>query len=163
MKKLDLINSMIFSRPEEMKYWLAYWRFLQKKIVFTNGCFDIIHRGHVEYLSQAADYGDILIIGLNSDSSVNKIKGKNRPIQDEQSRAEVLAAMQFIDYIVIFDQETPKQLIEYLQPNVLIKGSDYKISDIVGGDFVIANGGKVITIDFIEGYSTTKIIDKILK
>ena len=160
MSNLEKIKNKIIDK-KSLKSILNNNR--NKKIIFTNGCFDIIHRGHVEYLSQAADYGDILIIGLNSDSSVSKIKGKNRPIQDEQSRAEVLAAMQFIDYIVIFDQETPKQLIEYLQPNVLIKGSDYKISDIVGGDFVIANGGKVITIDFIEGYSTTKIIDKILK
>jgi len=131
------------------------------KIVFTNGCFDILHRGHIEYLAQAADYGDILIIGLNSDKSVSRIKGETRPLQDEVSRAEILAALSFVDYIVIFDEDTPKQLIEYLKPNVLIKGSDYKISEIVGGDFVIKNGGEVITIDFIEGYSTTNIVDKI--
>ncbi len=159
MNNLNKIKNKI-SDKESLKNFLDKNR--NKKIVFTNGCFDIIHRGHVEYLSQAADYGDILIIGLNSDSSVKRLKGKNRPLQDEQSRAEVLAAMQFVNYVVVFDEETPEQLIKFLKPNILIKGSDYKVSEIVGGDFVISNGGKVITIDFIEGYSTTNIINKIL-
>ena len=132
-----------------------------KKIVFTNGCFDIIHRGHINYLAQAADYGDLLIVGLNSDKSVKKIKGNNRPVQDEKTRAEILAALEFINYVIIFDEETPEQLIKLIKPNILIKGGDYKISEIVGGDFVISNGGRVVTIDFIKGHSTTDIINKI--
>ncbi len=132
-----------------------------KKIVFTNGCFDIIHRGHVNYLAQAADYGDLLIVGLNSDKSVKKIKGNNRPVKDEKTRAEILAALEFINYVIIFDEETPEQLIKLIKPNILIKGGDYKISEIVGGDFVISNGGRVVTIDFIKGHSTTDIINKI--
>jgi len=134
-----------------------------KKIVFTNGCFDIIHPGHVDYLSQARDLGDVLVLGLNTDNSVRRLnKAPNRPINNEHARATVLAAMGCIDYIILFDEETPYELIKFLQPDVLVKGDDYEVEKIVGYDVVIAGGGKVVTIPFLEGYSTTKLIQKIL-
>ncbi len=134
-----------------------------KKIVFTNGCFDILHRGHIEYLAQAADLADIMVIGLNTDKSVSRLKGLDRPLQDEISRAISMAAIQYIDYVVLFDEETPLNLIENIKPDVLVKGSDYKIEDIVGYNVLMKYGGEIKTIDFVEGYSTTKIVDKILK
>lgn len=158
---LELIKSKIFSKKEMLDSWLPYWKFKGQKLVFTNGCFDIIHRGHVEYLAHAADKGDILIIGLNSDKSVRKIKGTSRPVLDELSRAMVLASLRFVDVVVLFHEETPYELIKYLQPDFLVKGSDYKPEDIVGADIVKANSGQVITIDFIEGYSTSEIINKL--
>ena len=134
-----------------------------KKIVFTNGCFDIIHPGHVDYLAQARDLGDFLVLGLNTDSSVRVLnKAPNRPINNQFSRAIVLAALASVDCIVLFDEETPYNLINCLQPDILVKGNDYEVSKIVGYDIVTARGGKVITIPFLEGYSTTKLIDKIL-
>lgn len=131
------------------------------KTVFTNGCFDLVHRGHIEYLSQARDLGDLMVIGLNTDASVSRIKGEHRPLQDEKSRALVLAAMSFVDYIILFDEETPHSLIEAIQPDVLVKGSDYKIEDVVGYDIILAKGGTVQTIELTEGYSTSKIEEKI--
>ena len=139
---------------------LARLRFFEKKIVFTNGCFDIIHRGHAEYLSKAADLGNILVVGLNSDASVKRLKGESRPVQDEQTRALILASMFFITYVVIFDEETPYELIKSVQPDVLVKGGDYEIKKIVGYDIVTAKGGKVLTIPFVEGHSTTSILSK---
>ncbi|MDP1803499.1 MAG: D-glycero-beta-D-manno-heptose 1-phosphate adenylyltransferase [Bacteroidota bacterium] len=134
-----------------------------KKIVFTNGCFDILHPGHVDYLCQARDLGDFLILGLNTDNSVKRLnKAPNRPINKEQERAMVLAALGCIDAIVLFDEETPYDLINYLQPNVLVKGNDYKAEEIVGYDIVTANGGTVITIPFLEGFSTTNLIKRII-
>jgi len=136
----------------------------QSKIVFTNGCFDILHPGHVDYLSQARDLGDFLILGLNTDTSVKLLnKAPNRPINNEQTRAAVLAGLACIDLIVFFDEETPYDLIKFLQPNILVKGNDYNAENIVGYDIVKANGGEVITIPMLEGYSTTKLIEKILK
>lgn len=133
-----------------------------KKIVFTNGCFDILHPGHVDYLSQARDLGDFLVLGLNTDNSVKRLnKAPNRPINKEQERAMVLAALGCIDAIVLFDEETPYDLINYLQPNVLVKGNDYKAEEIVGYDIVTKGGGKVITIPFLEGFSTTNLIKRI--
>ncbi len=161
MKKLDLINSMIFNRPEEIKHWLAYWRFLQKKIVFTNGCFDILHRGHIDYLARAADLGDVLIVGLNTDQSVARLKGRQRPVQDQHSRAMILSALHFVEAVVLFDEDTPYELIRFVQPDVLVKGSDYKAEDIVGYDIVKQKNGEIITVDFLEGYSTSNIINKI--
>jgi len=131
------------------------------KTVFTNGCFDLVHRGHIEYLSQARDLGDLMVIGLNTDASVSRIKGEHRPLQDEKSRALVLAAMSFVDYIILFNEETPHSLIEAIQPDVLVKGSDYKIEDVVGYDIILAKGGTVQTIELTEGYSTSKIEEKI--
>lgn len=132
-----------------------------KTIVFTNGCFDIIHRGHIEYLAKASDYGDVFIIGLNTDNSVRKLKGENRPVNNEEARAIVLASMQFVTHIVLFDEETPYNLIQAIKPNVLIKGGDYKPENIVGYDIVMKSGGEIVTIPFVEGFSTTSLIHKI--
>ena len=129
-----------------------------RRVVFTNGCFDVLHRGHVTYLAAARDLGDCLVVGLNSDASVKRLKGENRPINNENDRALVLAALSFIDYIIIFEEDTPKNLIEQVKPDILVKGGDYKIEDIVGADFVQKNGGQVLTIPFVDGYSSTKII-----
>jgi rfaE bifunctional protein nucleotidyltransferase chain/domain len=134
-----------------------------KKIVFTNGCFDILHPGHVDYLSQTRDLGDFLILGLNTDSSVRQLnKAPNRPINNELARAFVLAGLSSINAIVLFNEATPYELIKFLKPNILVKGNDYSVEKIVGYDIVSANGGKVITIPFLEGYSTTRLIEKIL-
>ncbi len=160
MKELDKIQNKIISFDNIQKQVLK-WREENKKIVFTNGCFDIIHRGHVDYLSKAKDLGDILIIGLNSDQSVRNIKGNTRPIQDENSRAIILASMQFVDAIVFFSEPTPYTLIKEIQPDILVKGADYKKEYIVGYDIVSQRGGKVETIEFIEGYSTSNIERKI--
>ena len=160
MKELDKIQNKIISFDNIQKQVLK-WREENKKIVFTNGCFDIIHRGHVDYLSKAKDLGDILIIGLNTDQSVRNIKGNTRPIQDENSRAIILASMQFVDAIVLFSDSTPYSLIKEIQPDILVKGADYKKEDIVGYDIVSQRGGKVETIEFIEGYSTSNIERKI--
>jgi rfaE bifunctional protein nucleotidyltransferase chain/domain len=141
---------------------LKIWHYIGQKVVFTNGCFDLVHRGHVNYLSRASSLGDKMIIGLNTDQSVSRIKGPSRPLQDELSRAEVLASMFFVDAVVLFDEETPFELIDFLKPDILVKGSDYSIDKIVGADVVIANGGRVETMDFIEGYSSTNIINKII-
>lgn len=135
----------------------------KKKIVFTNGCFDLIHVGHIRYLRQARSLGDVLIIGLNSDSSVWKIKGSQRPIIPEEERAEVLAALEFVDYVVIFTEETPKNLIELVQPDVLVKGGDWSIDKIVGREIVESYGGTVMQLPFHPGKSSSGIIEKIKK
>lgn len=135
-----------------------------KKIVFTNGCFDILHPGHVDYLSQARDLGDFLVVGLNTDSSVKKLnKAPNRPINSEATRAAVLAGLACIDAIVLFEEATPLELITFLKPNILVKGDDYAVEKIVGYDVVKSYGGNVITIPMLQGYSTTKLIERILK
>ena len=162
MDKLNIIQSKIID-VDNIESYLTYWNFKNQKVVFTNGCFDILHRGHVEYLAQAASHGDVLIIGVNTDRSVRRIKGETRPVQDEYARAILLASLSFVSAVVLFDDDTPKNLIKRIQPDVLIKGSDYSVKDIVGSDIVAAKGGKIITIDFIEGYSTTSIIEKLKK
>ena len=132
------------------------------KIVFTNGCFDILHPGHVDYLTQARDLGNFLVLGLNTDNSVKRLnKAPSRPINNETARACVLAALACVDLIVLFDEETPLELIAFLSPDVLVKGNDWKVENIVGFDIVNANGGKVLTIPLLEGFSTTKLIEKI--
>lgn len=131
-----------------------------EKIVFTNGCFDIIHAGHVEYLSRAKRLGGALIIGLNSDKSVRRLKGRRRPINRERDRAIVLASLGFVDYVTIFNEDTPKRLIEFLKPDLLVKGGDWKTDDIAGGDFVLSRGGRVISLPFVKGYSTTSLIKR---
>lgn len=163
MQKLDLIKSSIFESAENanFKRLLAYWQFKDKRIVFTNGCFDIVHLGHVEYLAKAKEEGDILIVGLNSDSSVRRLKGTGRPINDENMRAVVMASLRFVDAVVIFDEDTPYNLINSIQPDVLVKGADYRPEDIVGYDVVMAKGGRVATIELTSGYSTTAIENKI--
>ncbi len=129
-----------------------------KRIVFTNGCFDIIHAGHVQYLEQAKLLGDILIIGLNSDTSVKRLKGNDRPINNEQNRAIVLAGLEAVDYIIIFEEDTPYEMIKVIQPDVLVKGGDWSESNIVGADIVIARGGKVISLPYWKGLSSSSII-----
>lgn len=168
---LDIIQSKIFTL-ETLRKPLIVWRFFGKKIVFTNGCFDIIHRGHIDYLARASDLGGALIVGINSDASVRR-QGKTaaRPLQDEQTRAMILASMHFVQGVIIFDEDTPKDLIGFVQPDILVKGADYDANEtdasnkkyIVGSDTVKANGGEVRTIPFLEGFSTTGIEQKIIK
>ncbi|MFI5150776.1 MAG: D-glycero-beta-D-manno-heptose 1-phosphate adenylyltransferase [Bacteroidia bacterium] len=158
---LDIVQSKIFTR-ETLTPRLLFWRFHSKKIVFTNGCFDILHRGHIDYLSKAADCGQILIIGLNSDASVKKLnKGKSRPLQDETSRALILASLHFVSAVILFDEDTPYELIKLIQPDVLVKGADYKVEQIAGHDIVLSRGGEVKLIPFLEGFSTSGIEQKI--
>jgi len=160
--KLDFIKSkIIWQADENLQRTAAIWKFQNKKVVFTNGCFDILHRGHIEYLAKAAGYGDYLVVGLNSDESVRKIKGKGRPIFDEESRALMLASLHFVHRVVLFGQDTPYELIQFLKPDILIKGGDYKPVEIVGFDIVKAYGGKITTIEYIDGFSTTSIIEKL--
>lgn len=142
--------------PQE---WLAK-RPANQKVVFTNGCFDVLHLGHISYLAEARSLGDLLVVGLNTDSSVRRLKGPQRPINSEEARATVLAALQCVDYVILFDEDTPKELIETVQPNVLVKGGDYTIDTIVGATFVMEHGGEVKVIPFVEGYSSTKTIQK---
>ncbi|MGC9374775.1 MAG: D-glycero-beta-D-manno-heptose 1-phosphate adenylyltransferase [Bacteroidales bacterium] len=162
MDKLAVIQSKIID-IDQLDSRLAYWKFKNQKIVFTNGCFDILHRGHIEYLAQAANFGDILIIGLNTDDSVKRLKGDARPVQDQYARALLLASLHFVNAVIYFDEDTPYKLIQRVQPDILIKGSDYHVEDIVGYDIVQKKGGQVKTIDFIPGYSTTSIIEKLKK
>lgn len=131
-----------------------------KKIVFTNGCFDLLHVGHVRYLQEARSLGDLLVVGVNSDASVKRLKGPTRPVQNENDRAEILAALGCVDYTVIFTEDTPENLIKEVVPGILVKGGDWKIEQIVGADFVLANGGKVLSLQFVDGKSTTKIIER---
>ncbi len=134
-----------------------------KKIVFTNGCFDILHYGHIKYLEKCRKLGDILVIGLNSDSSVRKIKGKNRPVTGQKERAAILASLEFVDYITIFSDATPVKLINMITPQILAKGGDWRKNEIVGGAHVKKKGGRVVTIPFVRGYSTTRILKRIDK
>ena len=161
MTKLDLIRSKILTW-DDIRKRSVMWHFQDKKIVFTNGCFDLLHLGHIEYLSAAADLGKILVIGLNSDHSVSRLKGPFRPITDEHSRSMVLASLLFVNAVVIFDEDTPYELIKVVRPDILVKGNDYQIKEIVGHDIVEANGGSVVTINLTEGYSTSKIEEKII-
>jgi D-glycero-beta-D-manno-heptose 1-phosphate adenylyltransferase len=139
---------------------LGVLRFQKKKIVFTNGCFDILHQGHLQSLNQAAACGDFLIVGLNADASVKRLKGSTRPVTDENSRAIVMANLMMVDAVIIFEEDTPLQLIQSIMPDVLVKGGDYTIDQIVGAKEVIANGGNVEIIPTLEGFSTTSIIEK---
>lgn len=139
----------------------AQWRADGQRIVFTNGCFDLVHLGHIDYLEKARALGDRLVLGLNTDASVSRIKGPLRPVVDEYARSRMMAAMQFIDLVVLFDEPTPKELIEAIRPDILVKGDDYTVATIVGADFVLANGGSVETIPLVKGYSTTSLIERI--
>lgn len=159
MNHLEKIQNKILNK-DNLAEWVAECRAKGSKIVFSNGCFDILHRGHVEYLAKAADFGDEMLIGLNTDASVKRLKGPSRPINDEYARAIVLAGLEFVSAVVLFDEDTPYNLIKVVQPDVLVKGSDYKPEDIVGYDIVTAKGGRVETIDFVDGYSTTRTIEK---
>lgn len=166
---LEIVLNKIFS-GESLLIEVENWKSQNKQIVFTNGVFDILHRGHIEYLAQAAGFGDKFIVAVNSDNSVKRLgKGDGRPLQDENSRALIIAAIAFVDAVIIFDEETPLGLITKIKPDVLIKGGDYDpaVIDsshkkyIVGSDIIIQNGGAVKVIPFVEGYSTTKIEEKI--
>ena len=156
-----LLSSKLISQHEISRFVNAK-RFTGKRIVFTNGCFDILHAGHVDYLTQARDLGDILVLGLNTDESVKRLnKGPERPINDQDARAKVLAGLGCVDAIVLFNEDTPYELINLVQPDVLVKGDDYKPEAIVGYDIVTARGGKVVTIPFLQGFSTTNIVNKL--
>jgi rfaE bifunctional protein nucleotidyltransferase chain/domain len=133
------------------------------RIVFTNGCFDILHPGHVKYLNKARSLGDILVVGLNSDASVRAIKGKSRPVNRLSDRALILASLSAVDYVVPFGESTPERLIKVIKPDILVKGGDWKVKDIVGGDFVVSRGGRVASIPFVKGYSTTSLIKKLCR
>ena len=146
---------------QDWKEKLKNWKKEGKKIVFTNGCFDIIHAGHVDYLEKAKALGDVLVVGLNSDSSVKRLKGKDRPINPVEYRKKVLEALKPVDLVIVFEEDTPENLIKQVKPDILVKGGDYTVDTIVGADFVQSYGGKVVIIDFVYDISTTKIAQKI--
>ncbi|MBX0333766.1 D-glycero-beta-D-manno-heptose 1-phosphate adenylyltransferase [Pontibacter sp. HSC-14F20] len=150
----------ILSLPD-LQELTQVWRSQGQKIVFTNGCFDILHLGHVDYLEKARQLGDKLVLGLNTDASISRIKGPSRPLQDEMSRARVMASLLFVDAVVFFDEDTPLELIKAVQPDILVKGDDYTIENIVGQDVVMARGGEVKTVPLVKGYSTTNVVKKI--
>jgi D-beta-D-heptose 7-phosphate kinase/D-beta-D-heptose 1-phosphate adenosyltransferase len=162
MRTTTIISRKIFTLPELM-YKVAQERVLGRTIGFTNGCFDILHRGHIASLSEAAAEADFLVVGVNSDSSTKKLKGPDRPVNDEQSRALILASLIIVDAVVIFEEDTPLELIKALKPDVIVKGGDYTIEQIVGAEEVLAYGGKVVINPIIQGFSTTGLIDKIRK
>lgn len=147
---------------DTLRQTLADWRAAGQKIVFTNGCFDLLHFGHLHYLADARDLGDRLVVGLNSAASVRRLKGPTRPINDEHTRTHALAALQFVDAVVIFEDDTPLELIRAVMPDVLVKGGDWRPEQIVGADLVLANGGEVRSLPFVDGYSTTSLEQKIL-
>jgi D-glycero-beta-D-manno-heptose 1-phosphate adenylyltransferase len=160
MRKADIIQQKIFTLPELLKQ-INRLRLMQKTIAFTNGCFDILHEGHIYSLSQAAAEADYLIVGVNADASVKKLKGENRPINNEQSRSLLLASLLMVDAVIIFEEDTPLNLINAVLPDVLVKGGDYTIDEIVGAKEVIANGGKVVVNPILQGFSTSALIEKI--
>lgn len=159
-------NSSVISKKildnQSLSIKISDWEKDNKKVVFTNGVFDLLHLGHVDYLGKAKDNGDILIVGVNSDVSAARLgKGSNRPITNQKSRSTIIAALQFVDAVILFDEDTPLELITTIKPDVLVKGSDYNPEDIVGYDVVMAKGGSIKTIDFLPGYSTTAIEKRI--
>ena len=162
MKKVGFINSRIFDLPS-LLHTVQILRLQGKTISFTNGCFDILHRGHIASLSDAAKEADFLIVGVNSDASTKKLKGEGRPINDENSRALLLASLVIVDAVVIFNEDTPLELIKAIKPDVIVKGGDYTISQIVGAKETIANGGRVVINPIIQGFSSTGLIEKISK
>ena len=154
-------NKIYSKAGQESLDLITSWKSQGYKIVFTNGCFDIIHAGHVRYLSEAKTLGDKLIIGLNSDNSVRRLKGDTRPVNEQYARAEVLAYMGDVDMVVIFDEDTPYELIKMIVPNILVKGGDWKQDEIVGSDIVLTNKGIVRSLSYIEGFSTSRVIEKL--
>ncbi|MBK8846898.1 MAG: D-glycero-beta-D-manno-heptose 1-phosphate adenylyltransferase [Bacteroidetes bacterium] len=151
----------VFRSFDDAKESVANFKNRKQRIVFTNGCFDILHKGHVTYLNEAAALGDVLIVGLNSDDSVKKLKGASRPVNDWAARATVLASLKMVDAVICFEDDTPETLIAQVIPDVLVKGGDYKLHEIVGAGFVQQNGGQVVIIDLVKGFSTSTIISKI--
>ncbi len=162
MKQTTAIQNKVFTL-EQLIFQIASWRVLGKKVAFTNGCFDILHEGHIFSLSQAAQEADYLIVAVNSDASTKRLKGLERPINNEKSRAIFLANLAIVDAVVIFEEDTPFQIISTLLPDVLVKGGDYTLEQIVGAKEVIANGGRVVINPIVEGFSTTGIVEKIKK
>lgn len=160
MGKLDVLKNKIIGKDEALQA-INRWRLKNDTIVFTNGCFDILHLGHVEYLAKAAEEGDRLVVGINSDDSIKRFKGEGRPVNNIEARAGVLSALHLVDLVIEFNEDTPEELIKAFTPDVLVKGADWKEEDIVGGDFVKENGGKVATIKLTDGYSTTGLIEKL--
>ena len=160
MKNPDIIQQKIFTLPDLLKQ-TRRWKFLQKKIAFSNGCFDILHEGHIFSLSQAAKEGDVLIVGINSDSSTKRLKGPSRPVNNEHSRALLIASLIMVDAVVIFEEDTPLEIITAILPGTIVKGGDYTVEQIVGAKEVIANGGRVVINPIMQGFSTTGIIEKI--
>jgi D-glycero-beta-D-manno-heptose 1-phosphate adenylyltransferase len=160
MKDLSNIRQKIFQK-EQLVTQAGIWKKSGKRVVFTNGCFDILHRGHLEILSSSASFGDILVVGLNTDASVKKLKGEQRPVNDENFRTWMMASLELVDGVCLFDEETPLELIRSLQPDVLVKGGDYTIEQIIGAEDVILHGGEVKIVPIVKGYSTSAIIEAI--
>jgi len=162
MKKAETIPSKIYTRDQLIKA-LQRWRFLGKTISFTNGCFDILHAGHIASLSEAAREGDVLIVGVNTDASTKRLKGNERPVNDQNSRALLLASLVIVDAVTLFEEDTPLELITALMPDVIVKGGDYSMDQMIGAKEVIENGGRVVINPLVEGFSTTRIIETIRK
>ncbi len=160
MKLSSKIKDKIFT-AEESKRQVARWHLLQKKVVFTNGCFDILHKGHIELLSHAASLGDFLIVGVNADLSVKKLKGEDRPVNDEAFRSLMLASLAIVDAVVVFPEDTPLEIITSIEPDIIVKGGDYQADQVVGAEEVMKNGGEVVIVPLVNGYSTTGLIAKI--
>lgn len=161
MKNLNLSEKIL--NNDQLVEQNKVWKTAGKKVVFTNGCFDILHKGHLEILTTSASFGDILVVGINTDNSVKRLKGPLRPVNDENFRSTMLASLQYIDAVILFDEETPLNLITILEPDVLVKGGDYTVEQIVGADVVLKNGGDVKIVPIVKGFSTTKIIESIQK
>lgn len=161
MKNFERIGQKIHTQPTAAEV-VKSWHAAGDTVVFTNGCFDLLHYGHLHYLADARDLGQRLVIGLNSSASVSRLKGLHRPINDETTRAHMLAALEMVDAVVVFDENTPLELIQAVEPDVLVKGGDWAVEQIVGSDLVLARGGKVLSLPFVPGYSTTNLEQKIL-
>lgn len=163
MKTLKKIYKKILDSEDKLNLAIQEIKKKSKRLVFTNGCFDILHRGHIEYLSKAKDLGDILIVAINSDESVKKIKGSNRPINSLNDRMFLLASLAFVDYVTYFEESTPIEIIKKIQPNIHVKGGDYRIEDLPEKKIIESYGGTIQILSFVEGYSTSSIIKKIKK
>ena len=157
--KKESVQDKIMSR-EALSHLCAGWRVKGQKIVFTNGCFDILHPGHIQLLLEAAELGDKLVLGLNTDASVKRLKGEGRPVNDEQSRALIIAAQHYVDAVTLFDEDTPLELIQTIRPDVIVKGGDYTPETVVGNDYVTSYGGKVVIVPTVDDFSTTSIINR---
>ena len=162
MTPLNQIRQKLFLK-EGLAARIADWKAKGDKTVFTNGCFDILHPGHIDYLAKAAGLGNKLIIGVNTDKSVQKLKGLNRPIQDQDSRTIILSALEFVSAVVLFDEDTPAELIAFLKPDILVKGADYTIGQVAGAEVVMASGGSVVLLPYLKGFSTSGIERKIME
>lgn len=157
---MNQTESKILTKEEAIDQ-VSKWQNSDQKVVFTNGCFDIVHLGHIDYLEKARALGDKLVLGLNTDASVSRLKGPLRPVVNEYARARLMAALSFVDAVILFDEPTPTELIEAVKPDILVKGDDYTVDNIAGADFVLGRGGEVKTIALVKGYSTSSLIEKI--